>query len=244
MSDYQPIFLKRVETPDALPRADLFTVGELVMQVADGKLFMKLIDGQILCVGADIEQFAIEAEVDAALAQKADAQHSHAIANVTDLQDALDSKANSQHSHAIADISTLSDLLNGKANAADISALTQALSSKANTQHTHAIADITNLQSILDSKLSTTPAKLTIQGVQGATDDLLVVKTWDNKVALRVAYDGAIMVGALNGAVGFYGITPSGRSSIVGSRGGNAALTMFLDKLGSNKGLFINNTST
>lgn len=45
------------------------------------------------------------------------------------------------------------------------------------------------------------------------------------------------------GKVGFFGVTPSGKPSCTGSRGGNAALTNLLQKLAA-LGLITDNTST
>lgn len=47
----------------------------------------------------------------AALDDKADISHTHTIGNVTGLQAALDGKANNTHNHTIADISGLADSL-------------------------------------------------------------------------------------------------------------------------------------
>lgn len=56
-----------------------------------------------------------KSQVDAGLANKADAGHSHAIGNVSGLQTALDGKADDAHGHAIADITGLQTALNAKA---------------------------------------------------------------------------------------------------------------------------------
>jgi len=64
--------------------------------------------------------------------------HTHAIADVTNLQTALDGKAAASHGHAIADVTNLQTALDGKAAAS----------------HGHAIADVTNLQTSLDAKLN------------------------------------------------------------------------------------------
>ena len=69
-------------------------------------------------------------------AGKADAKHTHKIADVTGLQGELDGKAAADHTHTIANVTGLSDALAGKAAAS----------------HTHAIADITDLQAALDAK--------------------------------------------------------------------------------------------
>ena len=51
---------------------------------------------------------------DSVASGKADAVHTHAIANVTGLQDALNGKAASTHTHAIDDVTGLQDALDGK----------------------------------------------------------------------------------------------------------------------------------
>lgn len=94
--------------------------------------------------------------------------HTHAIADVTNLQTTLDSKAASTHNHngtyepANANIQThISSNTNPHGTtAAQVGAYTQAetntlLNGKANSSHTHAIADVTNLQTTLDGKSST-----------------------------------------------------------------------------------------
>ena len=69
---------------------------------------------------------------------KADKNHTHTSAQITDLQGKLDAKANTTHTHVTADITDLQGKLDAKANAT----------------HTHAISDITNLQNTLDGKAS------------------------------------------------------------------------------------------
>ena len=71
-----------------------------------------------------------------ALAGKAEAVHTHAVANVTGLQAALDAKAASAHAHEIANVNGLQAALNGKAEAA----------------HTQAVSTILGLQALLDGK--------------------------------------------------------------------------------------------
>jgi len=67
---------------------------------------------------------------------KADAVHTHSIANVTNLQSSLDGKANATHNHNISDVSNLQSSLDGKAS----------------TTHNHTVANITGLQGALDAK--------------------------------------------------------------------------------------------
>jgi hypothetical protein len=68
--------------------------------------------------------------------------HTHAIADVNNLQTTLDGKASLSHAHIIADVTGLQAALDGK----------QASGSYAAAVHTHAIADVTSLQTALDGK--------------------------------------------------------------------------------------------
>ena len=92
--------------------------------------------------------------IDSVAEGKADAVHTHAIANVTGLQDALDGKAASAHTHAIADVTGLQGALDGKAASA----------------HTHAIADVTGLQDALDEKDSIGAAAQALTDAKAYTD--------------------------------------------------------------------------
>jgi Phage tail repeat like/BppU N-terminal domain len=80
--------------------------------------------------------------------------HTHVVANITDLQPALDGKADlgdlagkadTIHTHAIGDVTGLQGALDGKADDAD-------LAGKADVIHTHTIANVTGLQTALDGK--------------------------------------------------------------------------------------------
>ena len=92
---------------------------------------------------------------------KANASHTHAIADVTNLQASLDAKASTSHTHTIANVTSLQTSLDAKANAshthaiADVTNLQTSLDAKASTSHTHTIANVTNLQTSLDAKAST-----------------------------------------------------------------------------------------
>jgi hypothetical protein len=92
--------------------------------------------------GTNTTQLATTGFVTAGLGTKANATHTHAIADVTGLQAALDGKqaagsyAPATHTHTTAQVTGLDTQLAGKANAT----------------HTHAIADVTGLQAALDAK--------------------------------------------------------------------------------------------
>ena len=80
---------------------------------------------------------------------KANSSHTHAIADVNNLQTTLNGKAASQHSHVINDVTGLQDTLNGKAAA----------------QHTHVIADVNNLQSELNSRIKALTTEVTAKAL-------------------------------------------------------------------------------
>ena len=111
---------------------------------------------------------------------KADKVHTHAIADVTDLQDALDGKAASTHAHAIADVTGLQGALDGKAASAhthaiaDVNGLQNALDGKAASAHTHAIADVTGLQDALNGKDSQGAAAQALIDAKAYTDEKLI----------------------------------------------------------------------
>lgn len=89
---------------------------------------------------------------------KADAVHTHLVADVVGLSDALDDKSDVGHTHAISDVTNLSISLEGKSNEghtheiSDVSDLTTALGGKSNVGHSHYIEDVQGLQTALDGK--------------------------------------------------------------------------------------------
>lgn len=83
----------------------------------------------------DLSTYATATALSTGLAGKANASHTHTIANVTGLQEALDGKQ-------------------PKGSYATTTALTDGLAGKANTAHTHTVADVTGLQDALNGKLS------------------------------------------------------------------------------------------
>lgn len=113
--------------------------------------------------------------------------HTHAIADVNNLQSALDGKqasgsyAAAVHTHAIADVTSLQTALDGKQAAgsyaaavhthviADTTGLQTALDGKAASVHTHAIADVTGLQTLLDDANGTPLNQTTVKVVYNQT---------------------------------------------------------------------------
>ena len=124
----------------------------------------------------DDNKDAIDALEDIA-SGKADATHTHAIADVSGLQSALDGKAAASHGTHVTFDSTNKPKMDGtaafgtstsvaradhvhptdtsRASQSDLDALETVVSGKANASHTHAISDVTNLQSSLDAKATT-----------------------------------------------------------------------------------------
>ena len=117
---------------------------------------------------------------------KAAGVHTHAIDDITGLQNTLDSKAASTHVHDIDDITGLQDALDNKAadvhthNINDITGLQDTLDGKATSTHAHDIADITGLQNVLDGKAASTHTHA-INDIAGL-QDTLDSKASDNAV--------------------------------------------------------------
>lgn len=93
-------------------------IGEWCLNVADHKWYSRSNSGiigpfttaQDLSAAIDAIQLTIEA-LTSAIAGKADATHTHAISDVSDLQTALDGKAESSHTHDISNINNLEEAL-------------------------------------------------------------------------------------------------------------------------------------
>ena len=98
--------------------------------------------------GHPAEDFVLDSELTEALADKADANHTHEIGQVNGLQTQLNGKAPSSHTHTTSQVTGLDNALSGKANSShthsqsDISGLSSALSGKANSSHTHSASQI------------------------------------------------------------------------------------------------------
>lgn len=98
--------------------------------------------------------------LDTELESKADAEHTHAIADTTGLQTALDGKAASSHTHVISNVTGLQTALDAKAASSHThddryfteSEVTSALAGKAASSHTHAQSDVTGLSTALAGK--------------------------------------------------------------------------------------------
>jgi hypothetical protein len=101
----------------------------------------------------------------------ASGRHSHAVADVANLQSTLDGKAEASHTHSISNVSGLQSALDGKANAAhghtiaNVSNLQSALDGKATSSHGHTIDNVSTLRSTLDGLY------VAIQGKQDALSD-------------------------------------------------------------------------
>lgn len=90
-------------------------------------------------LGADVSNLATKEEVQA----KAEAEHSHEIADVSGLQDALDGK------QATGDYALKSELPSVEG-LATTEALTSGLDAKADSEHTHELADVTDINKLVN----------------------------------------------------------------------------------------------
>lgn len=98
--------------------------------------------------------------------------------DITTLRTSLSGKANAVHTHNIADVIGLQNELNGKATSAQIEELTEeiaatnnALNNKSDVGHTHNISDVVNLQTELDGKAAAVHTH-TIANVNGLQPEL------------------------------------------------------------------------
>lgn len=95
-------------------------------------------------LGADVSNLATKEEVQA----KADAEHSHELADVSGLQDALDGK------QATGDYALKSELPSVEG-LATTEALTSGLESKAEVEHSHELADVTDITKLVNPTFMT-----------------------------------------------------------------------------------------
>lgn len=146
--------------------------------------------------------------LEAVAAGKANASHTHTIADVYGLQSALDGKAASNHGTHVTYSST-SPVMDGtasvgsastvarsdhkhptdtsRASQADLDALETVVSGKANTSHTHSISNVTNLETTLSGKQATiTGGASTITG-SNLTTNRALVSNGSGKVAVSTA---------------------------------------------------------
>lgn len=137
-------------------------------------MLVKYDTGGLFTVGAPTAAAhpATKKYVDDGLAKKANASHTHTIANVTGLQAALDAKAtttalteglagksDTSHSHSWAQVTGKPSTFppaSHKHDQGDITGLSTTLSGKADKTHSHSIAQVTGLQSALDQKVAKT----------------------------------------------------------------------------------------
>jgi Phage tail repeat like len=139
-------------TPGLVPTPNKLEIAQIAINAADGKLFIKLTSGIVICVGQDITKFALSDELDAAIESidltpyALQATVTQALTGVAQqlatLSQVLSGKAASIHGHAIADVaelgttlSTMQQGINGKQPAGDYAA----------AAHNHSMSEVTSL---------------------------------------------------------------------------------------------------
>lgn len=100
------------EVASALSEAKSYTNTELAELINGAPTTLDTL-GEIATAMAENED-VVEA-LNTAIGSKANATHTHAVSDVTNLQSALDGKASSSHSHAISDVTNLQTQLDSKA---------------------------------------------------------------------------------------------------------------------------------
>jgi hypothetical protein len=100
---------KTFTKPGRVPRSDELVLGQLAINSADGKLYIELTSGLVVCVGTDINQLVSQSLLNASL-----------LLIKGGINQDLADKAPIVHNHQISDIGTLQSVLNSKANQADV----------------------------------------------------------------------------------------------------------------------------
>lgn len=93
-------------------------ISSAVSALVDGAPALLNTLNELAAALGDDESFATT--ISSQIAGKANAVHTHAISDVTNLQTTLDGKASATHSHAISDVTGLQSALDGKASTASI----------------------------------------------------------------------------------------------------------------------------
>lgn len=194
------------------------------------------------------------------LAAKANTEHNHTIAQVTDLQNQLNGKqaagsyANATHGHVIGDIPNLQTTINGKADishahtkanitdfahshiVSDITGLQAALDAKANTSHAHAISDVSGLQTALDAK-GVAPIFARVTGSNVTTTGQALVDVTGLSVALAInavyEFEANLSVQSSSTAGNQYGVNYSAAGATIEAQisGTLAAATARADRI-------------
>lgn len=111
---------------------------------------------------------------------KANANHTHTISEVSDLETALNGKANASHVHAISNVTGLQTALDGKADSshnhtiANVTGLQTALNAKSDEGHKHSISDITGLGNVASKNTGTTAGTIPVIESNGKLDSSIL----------------------------------------------------------------------
>ena len=134
---------------------------------------------------------------------KADAVHTHAIADVTNLQTTLNNKAEATHTHTFDDIPNLETSLSGKAT---VSYVQTQVGTKADAVHTHAIADVTNLQTTLNNKADATHTHDwdDIPNLEASLSGKATVSYVNDKLALKADATDVLQPTIINATIPVY----------------------------------------
>lgn len=140
-------------------------------KVASDKAVKDYVDNQVSAEATARQE--LKEEVD----RKADAEHTHEISDVTDLQTSLDGKASIEHSHDMEDVTGLDVALSGKSDtghkhaSTDITDFEEKMAKKADASHSHDVEDVAGLQTVLNGKAASVHTH-TIENVTGLQGEL------------------------------------------------------------------------
>lgn len=148
--------------PGRVPEAAELILGQLAVNAADGRIYLELVSGLIICVGADISQFATTDDIENIdLSPYAlQATVTQALAGLAQqlglLSQALSGKASTVHGHAISDVVSLGSTLSTMQGAIEGK---QPAGNYAATAHNHSIGAVDGLQTAIDNIIAALQTK-------------------------------------------------------------------------------------
>jgi hypothetical protein len=160
--------------PNAIPASSKLNIGQIAINMADGKLYIKLLNNQVICVGADVSTFATKQELQQV--QTVDLSGYALTATVTQslnaigqqlqfLATALSGKAEQQHGHGITEVFQLGETLATMQEAIDSK---QPSGNYATSTHGHTVAQVDGLQATINALIAQIQSKQPVGDYQPA----------------------------------------------------------------------------
>jgi hypothetical protein len=202
-----------------VPEAAELILGQFAINAADGRIYIESVSGLIICVGADISQFATAEDIESidltpyALQATVTQALTGVAQQLATLSQALSAKAASIHGHAIADVaelgttlSTMQQGINGK----------QPTGNYAAAAHNHPITQVDGLQTAIDGIIASLQGKQPVGNYQPAGDYAAAahIHSFSQITGLQQTLDGKASTSGVGGSWACNSLTVA--SAIVG----------------------------